>query len=159
MYKRQPFDRNTWNATDGNGPGNRQGIAIEICYSKSGGERFIQAEKNAAEYIAKLLKERNWGLDRVTRHYDYFPEKGCPHRTMAMGWQRFLDMVAAYMGGEAPRPVPTPVPSTKAVSYTHLDVYKRQTLNRGFFLRRRRDILPMGELGAGESPGRCGANL
>lgn len=110
-----PFDRNTWNATDGNGPGNRQGIAIEICYSKSGGERFIQAEKNAAEYIAKLLKERNWGLDRVTRHYDYFPEKGCPHRTMAMGWQRFLDMVKSFMNGETPQPTPAPVPSAKEI--------------------------------------------
>ena len=88
-----PFDRNTWNATDGNGPGNRQGIAIEICYSKSGGERFIQAEKNAAEYIAMLLKSYGWGIDKVTKHQDY-SGKYCPHRTLDMGWQRFLDMVA-----------------------------------------------------------------
>ena len=33
-----PFDRNAWHAGDGaNGTGNRYGIAIEICYSKSGG--------------------------------------------------------------------------------------------------------------------------
>lgn len=33
-----PLDRNAWHAGDGaNGTGNRYGIAIEICYSKSGG--------------------------------------------------------------------------------------------------------------------------
>ena len=36
-------NRNAWHASDGNGKGNREGIAIEICYSKSGGERFIKA--------------------------------------------------------------------------------------------------------------------
>ena len=31
-----PFNRNIWNATDGgNGLGNRYGIALEICYTKS----------------------------------------------------------------------------------------------------------------------------
>ena len=34
-------NRNGWHASDGNGKGNREGIAIEICYSLSGGERFI----------------------------------------------------------------------------------------------------------------------
>ena len=34
-------NRNAWHAGDGaNGNGNRNGIAIEICYSKSGGDRF-----------------------------------------------------------------------------------------------------------------------
>ena len=53
-----PFNRNTWNATDGgNGYGNRKGISLEICYSKSGGERFDEAERLAAEYTAYLLKQ------------------------------------------------------------------------------------------------------
>lgn len=35
-----PLDRNSWNTGDGaNGKGNREGISIEICYSKSGGSR------------------------------------------------------------------------------------------------------------------------
>ena len=109
-----PFTRNSWNAGDGNGVGNRQGIAIEICYSKSGGERFIQAEKNAAEYIAMLLKSYGWGIDKVTKHQDY-SGKYCPHRTLDMGWQRFLDMVKSFMNGETPQPTPAPVPSTKEI--------------------------------------------
>lgn len=88
-----PLDRNTWNAGDGaNGNGNRKGISIEICYSLSGGDRFIQAEKNAAKLIAQLLKERNWGIDKVKKHQD-FSNKYCPHRTLDMGWSRFLNMV------------------------------------------------------------------
>ena len=42
-----PFNRNAWHAGDGgSGTGNRKYIAIEICYSKSGGTRFTNAEKN-----------------------------------------------------------------------------------------------------------------
>ena len=93
-----PFNRNTWNATDGtNGKGNRKGIALEICYSKSGGERFIEAEKLAAEYTAYLLKEYGWGIDKVRKHDDFYPIKGCPHRTLELGWERFIDKVRAYM--------------------------------------------------------------
>lgn len=91
-----PFDRNAWHAGDGNGKGNREGISIEICYSKSGGPRFIQAEKNAAEYIASLLKQYGWGMDRVTKHQDY-NGKYCPHRTLDMGWEQFLDMVESEL--------------------------------------------------------------
>ena len=84
----------------GSGFGNRKTIAIEICYSKSGGARFDKAEENAAELIAMLLQERGWGIDRVKRHYDYAPNKKyCPHRTMDKGWDRFLNMVRSKMGG------------------------------------------------------------
>ena len=93
-----PFDRNTWNATDGgNGTGNRKGIALEICYSKSGGERFEEAQKLAAEYTAYLLKQYNWGIDKVKKHEDFYPAKGCPHRTLSEGWQNFLNLVQSYM--------------------------------------------------------------
>ena len=92
-----PFNRNSWNAGDGgNGNGNRKGISLEICYSKSGGEDFEEAEKLAAEYTAYLLKQYGWGIDKVKKHQD-FANKYCPHRTLDMGWQRFLDMVSSYL--------------------------------------------------------------
>lgn len=88
-----PLDRNAWHAGDGaGGRGNRKGIAIEICYSKSGGPRFDAAEKNAAKLIAQLLHERGWGLDRVTNHKER-SGKYCPHRTLDLGWDRFLNMI------------------------------------------------------------------
>ena len=92
-----PENRNAWHSGDGGeGQGNRKGIAIEICYSESGGERFDKAEENAAEFIASKLKEKGWGIDKVKKHQD-FSNKYCPHRTLDLGWQRFLNMVNSYL--------------------------------------------------------------
>jgi len=91
------LDRNAWHAGDGNGKGNREGIAIEICYSKSGGARFEKAVKNAAELTAKLLKDYGWGIDKVTKHKDY-SGKNCPHRILdEYGWDNFIKLVKGYM--------------------------------------------------------------
>lgn len=92
-----PENRNAWHAGDGaNGQGNRKGLSIEICYSRSGGQRFINAEKLAAKFIAYKLHEKGWGIDKVKKHQD-FSGKYCPHRTLDMGWQRFLNMVNAEL--------------------------------------------------------------
>ena len=93
-----PENRNAWHAGDGgSGQGNRKGLAIEICYSKSGGEKFDKAEENAAEFIASKLKEKGWGIDKVKKHQD-FANKYCPHRTLDYGWERFLNKVRTYLG-------------------------------------------------------------
>lgn len=112
-----PLDRNSWNAGDGTyGDGNRKYISIEICYSKSGGDRFIQAEKNCAIFVAKLLKDYGWGIDKVKKHQD-FSGKYCPHRTLDLGWQRFLDMVSNELNGQPIKPnIPTPQPSNGIAS-------------------------------------------
>jgi N-acetylmuramoyl-L-alanine amidase CwlA len=113
-----PLDRNGWHAGDGNiGNGNRCGIGIEICYSycqkQVNGKwvadeetwnaqykaKFLKAEDNAAKLTAELLKERNWGISRVKKHQD-FSNKYCPHRTLDLGWERFLDKVKGYMNEE-----------------------------------------------------------
>ena len=99
-----PLDRNAWACGDGaNGKGNRKGIQIEICYSKNGGIRFENAEKNAAKFIAQLLKERGWGVDNVKKHQD-FSNKYCPHRTLDKGWASFVNMVKDYLN-ELNKPV------------------------------------------------------
>ena len=100
-----PGNRNAWASGDGHGKGNMEGIHIEICYSKSGGEKFDKAEQNAAEFTASLLKKYGWGIDKMTKHRDY-DGKYCPHRTLDRGWQRFLSMVKRYM-----EPAKTPVAS------------------------------------------------
>ena len=91
-----PLNRYAWHAGEGNGAGNRIGIAVEICYSKSGGTRFDHAEKNAANFIATLLRERGWGIDKVKKHQD-FSKKYCPHRTLDKGWESFMNVVKHYM--------------------------------------------------------------
>lgn len=122
-----PLNRNGWHASDGNGPGNRKTIAIEICYSLSGGPRFDKAEENAAELIAQLLQEYGWGIDRVKRHYDYAPNKKyCPHRTMDKGWDRFLNMVKAKLGKE--EEIVKPQPSNNEVNV----YYKVKTQKHGW---------------------------
>ena len=106
-------NRCAWHCGDGgSGTGNRQSIGIEICYSKSGGAKFVQAEKNAAYLTATLLKKYGWGIDRVKKHQDW-SGKYCPHRTLDMGWQRFLNMVKAELDKlNKPSTSTTPTPST-----------------------------------------------
>lgn len=95
-----PLGRNAWASGDGRGKGNMEGIHIEICRSLSGGPRFEAAERNAAELTAFLLKQYGWGLDRVTKHQDY-DGKYCPHRTLDLGWGRFLELVRGFQKEEA----------------------------------------------------------
>ena len=88
-----PFGRTAWHAGDGKkGEGNRNYIGIEICYSKSGGDKFQKAEQNTAKVIAKLCKQFRFSISDVKKHQD-FSGKYCPHRTLDIGWGRFLKMV------------------------------------------------------------------
>ena len=92
-----PFDRSCYAAGDGRyGKGNANKINIEICYSKSGGERFEKSEDNAAAYIAYLLRQYGWGIEKVSKHQDY-SGKYCPHRTLDMGWERFLNKIREHL--------------------------------------------------------------
>lgn len=92
------FNLNSFNAGDGrNGAGNRKGIAIEICYSKSGGERYEKARINGAKRIAQILKQFGWGIDKLKKHQD-FSGKYCPHRTLDEGWDKFVNMVREELG-------------------------------------------------------------
>ncbi len=81
-----PTNRNAWHTGDGSGvnSGNRTSIGVEVCYSKSGGERYRKAEALAIKFIAQLLKERDWGVDRVKKHQDW-SGKYCPHRVLDEG--------------------------------------------------------------------------
>lgn len=97
-----PFNRSCYAAGDGRyGFGNAKTINIEICHSKSGGVAFDNAEKLAAEYIAMKLKEYGWGIDKVGTH-QMRSGKYCPHRTLDLGWQRFLNMIKTYLNNETP---------------------------------------------------------
>jgi N-acetylmuramoyl-L-alanine amidase CwlA len=105
VIKCADFNRNTWHAGDGTyGTGNRQSIGIEICRSTGSLDLFKKAEQNCAEYVAKLLKEYGWDISRVKRHKDW-SGKYCPHKTMDLGWERFVKMIQAELdklNGKAP---------------------------------------------------------
>ena len=92
-----PFNRNAWHCGDGQGNGNRKSIGVEICYSKSGGARYVAAEENAVQYIAILLKQYGWGIDRVKKHQDW-NGKYCPHRILSENrWNSFLKRIELAM--------------------------------------------------------------
>ena len=92
-----PLNRSCYAAGDGRyGYGNSKTINIEICYSKTGGDRFTEAELNAAEYIAYLLKLYGWGIERVGTH-QMRSGKYCPHRTLDLGWERFLNLISMFL--------------------------------------------------------------
>ena len=88
-----PYNRNAHHAGDGSGDGNRKSISIEICYSRNGGERYVKAEQLAVKYIAQLLHERKWGINRVRTHKSW-SGKNCPHRILDEGrWNSFLKRI------------------------------------------------------------------
>ena len=121
-----PFNRNAWHAGDGaNGTGNRKSIGIEICYSMDNGysgaksERYKKAEDNAALYIAHVLKQYGWGMDRLKRHYDW-SGKDCPHKMHATNsYQAFRNLVKKYLdelNGAKKQSAKAPAPSKKPAS-------------------------------------------
>ncbi len=121
-----PLNRNGWHAGDGykeNG-GNKCGIAIEICYSKSGGNRFLQAEKNAVWLAAKLLKDYEFDISHLKKHHD-FANKYCPHRTMDLGWSRFVDMVKKQLQTM----IPSSQSGNKQISVSYYPQYKGTSLS------------------------------
>ncbi|AKL83295.1 XlyB [Bacillus atrophaeus UCMB-5137] len=100
-----PTNRNAWHTGDGtNGPGNRKSIGVEICYSKSGGAQYKAAEERAIKFVAQLLKERGWGIDRVRKHQDW-NGKYCPHRILSEGrWDEVKAAIAnelSKIGGKS----------------------------------------------------------
>lgn len=125
VIKCADFNRNTWHAGDGaNGTGNRKSIGIEICRSTHSDESlFTRAEQNCAEYVAKLLKERGWGIDRVKRHKDW-SGKYCPHKTMDRGWQRFLNMIQAELNKLNGVSKPSTSSSTNTTTTTTSSAFK-----------------------------------
>ena len=95
-----PLNEVAWHAGDGgSGTGNRKSIGIEICESGDR-QRTLQ---NAVKLVAKLLKERGWGVDRLRRHYDW-SKKNCPRILSAnnwAGWEQFKrDVQKELSGGE-----------------------------------------------------------
>ncbi|WP_152425513.1 peptidoglycan recognition protein family protein [Bacillus subtilis] len=93
-----PINRSAFHCGDGEyGTGNRKSIGVEVCYSKSGGERYRKAEALAIKFIAQLLKERGWGVDRVKKHQDW-SGKYCPHRVLDEGrWNEVKAAIAAEL--------------------------------------------------------------
>lgn len=77
----------------GNAKGNNEAIHIEICVNSDG--NYQQAVRNAAQLVAKIIKEEKLTINDVVQH-NFYSGKNCP-RTMRAGniisWSSFLQMV------------------------------------------------------------------
>ncbi|QYG88363.1 N-acetylmuramoyl-L-alanine amidase [Bacillus atrophaeus] len=123
-----PTNRNAFHCGDGEGvnSGNRTSIGVEVCYSKSGGARYKAAEKLAIKFIAQLLKERGWGVDRVRRHQEW-SGKYCPHRVLAEGrWDEVKAAIATELKALNGKSASSSAPKTNGSTYT---VKKGDTLS------------------------------
>ena len=132
-----PFNRNAWHAGDSLGNGNMKSIGIEICYSMDNGysgaksERYKKAEDNAALYIAHVLKQYGWGMDRLKRHYDW-SGKDCPHKMHATNsYPAFRNLVKKYLDElngvkKAPAKKPASKPKATAKKETPATFNKRK---------------------------------
>ncbi|MGK9388824.1 peptidoglycan recognition protein family protein [Bacillus sp. RK1064] len=120
-------NRNAWHCGDGSAvsSGNRTSIGVEVCYSESGGDRYKKAEALAIKFIAQLLKERGWGVDRVKKHEDW-SGKHCPHRVLDEGrWGAVKAAIAKELAalngsktGAATKPVKAPKPKAPSKKLT-----------------------------------------
>ena len=89
-----PFDRVSFHC--GKRAGNDSSYSLEIARSTGSIYDFLKAEENAAIYTAMVLKQKGWGLDRVKTH-KMWNGKNCPHKTLELGWKRFLKKVYKYL--------------------------------------------------------------
>ena len=133
-----PFNRNAWHAGDKNGTGNRKSIGIEICRSTGDTNMFQKAEANAAHYIAKLLKQYGWGVDRVKQHYDW-SGKNCPHRTRQLGWTRFVNMIKEELNKLNNPQKPKPTTTTTKANYKVGDYKKNVKTTDSLNIRSKRN--------------------
>ncbi|MGY0433607.1 N-acetylmuramoyl-L-alanine amidase [Bacillus rugosus] len=125
-----PTNRNAWHTGDGtNGTGNRKSIGVEICYSKSGGARYKEAEKLAIKFVAQLLKERGWGIDRVRKHQDW-NGKYCPHRILSEGrWNQVKAAIEVELKALGGKTTSKPSSSASKASWSTYTVKKGDTLS------------------------------
>ncbi|MCY7829351.1 N-acetylmuramoyl-L-alanine amidase [Bacillus spizizenii] len=125
-----PLNRNAWHTGDGtNGTGNRKSIGVEICYSKSGGPKYKAAEKLAIKFVAQLLKERGWGIDRVRKHQDW-NGKYCPHRILSEGrWDEVKAAIEVELKTLGGKTTSKPSSSASKASGSTYTVKKGDTLS------------------------------
>lgn len=115
-YVNLPADEIGWHASDGSGPGNYQGFAIELSQRslRMGGSAKAAARDHAAEIMGRVAIARLGGDRPAKMHRDYAPDrKKCPEYFInePAAWNAYVDAVNRYADDELARmgkPVPVP---------------------------------------------------
>lgn len=99
-----PLDEVTWQASDGAGPGNYNGISCELAVHRNivaSDARRAESQRKAAEIMGKIGARLD-AMPPAKRHHDYAPDKKwCPAQMMNRGeWNRYVDWWAGYFQEE-----------------------------------------------------------
>ena len=102
-----PLDEITWQASDGAGPGNYNGISCELAVASqivNNASRRAKSQKNAAELMGKIGARLN-AVPPAKRHYDYAPDKKwCPAQMLNRNeWNRYVDWWHQFYNEEKAR--------------------------------------------------------
>ncbi|MEK5175072.1 N-acetylmuramoyl-L-alanine amidase [Heyndrickxia sp. FSL W8-0496] len=93
-YQSLPLNEAGWHAGDGNGPGNKTSIGIEICVNSDGD--YKKAVENAAELTRSLMSQLNIPITNVVQH-NHWSGKNCPRNlrsgSKGIGWNDFINLV------------------------------------------------------------------
>lgn len=103
------LDRNCFaNADFSTGYASKHYLSIEICrdMKEENNELFLQAEKVCAILSADLMYQYGWDKTAIKKHQDWdilnketgeIYHKYCPHKTLDLGWDRYVNMVMDYL--------------------------------------------------------------
>lgn len=99
-YQSFEDDAQCWHAGDGQGPGNTQSVAVEICINSDG--NYKKSVQNGAELVKQLLDKHNLSIDKVKQHADW-SNKNCPAQIRGgkdgIKWADFIKMVEGKSTG------------------------------------------------------------
>lgn len=97
-----PLNRNCFAQGDfSTGWKSKNGISIEICRDMNHDDLFAKAEETSCAIIADLMYQNGWTIDCLKKHQDFdmkdangqITHKYCPHKTLDLGWDRYVQMV------------------------------------------------------------------
>ncbi len=92
-----PDEEVAYHAGDGDGPGNRESIGIEICMNIDGS--LLMATNKAVALAAALLRKHGLSIDCVVQHH-HWSKKDCPELLRSgkpYSWESFLEGVRACL--------------------------------------------------------------
>jgi len=112
-FQHLPDNETAFHAGDGNGPGNRQSIGIEICQNADG--NLLLATHNAARLCAILCTRHNIEIKNIVQH-NFWSGKNCPQELRAgrpYSWSTFIRNVEDFVKEPAVPPKPEPPQDTR----------------------------------------------
>lgn len=112
IYQAIPVTEVTWQAADGDGPGNMSGISCELCVNRDANK--ATARRNAEILAGEICRTLRIPVSKVKRHWDFNqndPNRHhCPDIMMNEGyWPTFQANVAVLLGESMPTTTPAPI--------------------------------------------------